>query len=107
MMGKSTRDTLIEIGRQLMRQNGYYSIGIKDILDSAQVPKGSFYHYCESKEEFTYAVLKRYADRELKQRQGILDDENVATLKRLRQDFEKLIKVYGQQGPILDVSWAA
>ncbi|MEA3148014.1 MAG: hypothetical protein QOI53_3633 [Verrucomicrobiota bacterium] len=47
------------------------------------------------------------ADRELKQRQGILDDENVATLKRLRQYFEELIKVYGQQGPILDVSWAA
>jgi hypothetical protein len=47
------------------------------------------------------------ADRELKQRQGILDDENVATLKRLRQYFEELIKVNGQQGPILDLSWAA
>jgi TetR/AcrR family transcriptional regulator, transcriptional repressor for nem operon len=100
MMGKSTRDTLIEVGLQLMHRNGYYSTGIKDILYSAQVPKGSFYHYFESKEEFTCAVLKRYVARELEPRQGILNDENVAPLKRLRQYFEDLIKVYGQQGLI-------
>jgi Bacterial regulatory proteins, tetR family len=42
--------------------------GLKEILDAAQVPKGSFYHYFESKEEFSAAVLKRYAERELDQR---------------------------------------
>ncbi|RZU29745.1 TetR family transcriptional regulator [Edaphobacter modestus] len=46
MMGmKSTRDNLIETGLQLMHRNGYYATGIKEILDTAQVPKGTFYHY--------------------------------------------------------------
>jgi TetR/AcrR family transcriptional repressor of nem operon len=97
---KSKPDHIIEAGLQLMHRNGYYSTGLKEILDAAQVPRGTFYHYFGSKEEFTGAVLMRYAERELEQRQWILDNQDVAPLKRLRQYFDELIGVYGQRGTI-------
>jgi TetR/AcrR family transcriptional regulator, transcriptional repressor for nem operon len=96
---KSTRDHLIDAGLRLMREHGYYSTGLKEILDLAQVPKGSFYHYFVSKEEFTGALLERYAAREMEQWQGILNDEKYPPLKRLRRYFDELVNVYGQEGP--------
>jgi len=83
-----------------MHGQGYGATGIKDILDSAEVPKGSFYHYFASKEEFTGAVLERYAQREMERWDTTLNNEKLSPMKRLRRYFDELVKVYGQRGPI-------
>jgi len=100
METKSTREHLIDVGVQLMHGHGYGATGIKEILDSAKVPKGSFYHYFGSKEEFTGVVLERYAAREMQRWESILDNEKLPPLRRLRRYFDELVKVYGQKGPI-------
>jgi hypothetical protein len=41
----STRDHLLEVGLERLRSTGYTATGVKEVLDLAKVPKGSFYHY--------------------------------------------------------------
>lgn len=45
-----------------MTEKGYSSVGIDEVLRSVQVPKGSFYHYFESKEAFGQVLVAHYAD---------------------------------------------
>lgn len=96
----TTREHLLEVGLTQLRTSGYTSTGVKDVLDLAKVPKGSFYHYFPSKEAFASELLAKYADGEVLRAQRLLGDESVAPLKRLRLYFEELIQVYGQQGKI-------
>jgi TetR/AcrR family transcriptional repressor of nem operon len=39
---------------------GYAAVGLNEILAAAGVPKGSFYHYFESKDAFGEALLESY-----------------------------------------------
>lgn len=55
-----TRAHLLAIGYQLIAQKGFTAVGIKQILDTAGVPKGSFYHYFASKEAFGEAIIEHY-----------------------------------------------
>ena len=97
---QTTREHLIEIGLERIHKIGYAATGVKEILDLAGVPKGSFYHYFPSKEAFAQEVLQRYAARETQRWETILGDDKVSPLKRLRKYFNELIAVYGQKGPI-------
>jgi TetR/AcrR family transcriptional regulator, transcriptional repressor for nem operon len=97
---QTTREHLIEIGLQRIHKIGYAATGVKEILDLARVPKGSFYHYFPSKEAFALEVLQRYASREAQRCQTIFGDDKLPPLKRLRKYFNELISVYGQKGPI-------
>ncbi len=55
-----TKTHLLEIGYQLIAKKGFTAVGIKQILDTAGVPKGSFYHYFASKEAFGEAIISDY-----------------------------------------------
>jgi TetR/AcrR family transcriptional regulator, transcriptional repressor for nem operon len=100
MAEKSTREHLIDVGVTLMHKHGYTATGLTEILESAGVPKGSFYHHFGSKEEFAVAALARYVSREADHCEAVLSNDKVAPLKRLKQYFGDLIKLYGQKGPI-------
>jgi TetR/AcrR family transcriptional regulator, transcriptional repressor for nem operon len=112
----STRDHLIEIGLGLMRKHGYGATGLQEILQSAGVPKGSFYHHFGSKEDFTAAVIERYSTLAQEHAHDVLGDKRQAPLKRLRRYFEDLIRMAGQSAPIqgclignltLEVAWSS
>ena len=45
------REKIIKISADLFHQYGYNSVGLSTILNKAEVPKGSFYHYFKSKED--------------------------------------------------------
>jgi TetR/AcrR family transcriptional repressor of nem operon len=94
----STREHLLEIGLKSLQSTGYTATGVKEVLDLAGVPKGSFYHYFPSKEAFVQEVVQRYADGEIKRAVRVLGDQKTAPLKRLRRYFEELISIYGQTG---------
>ena len=42
------RAALLEAGERLIHERGYNGAGVKEIVDAAGVPKGSFYGYFES-----------------------------------------------------------
>lgn len=55
-----------------MRSRSYHSVGLTQILEAVRVPKGSFYHYFESKEEFGVELLRGYIQRESELRRKLL-----------------------------------
>jgi TetR/AcrR family transcriptional repressor of nem operon len=54
------RRRLLEAGLDLVHARGFTASGVKDITDAAGVPKGSFYAYFPSKEDFGAAILEHY-----------------------------------------------
>jgi TetR/AcrR family transcriptional repressor of nem operon len=92
---RNTREHLLQVGLRRIRTTGYASTGVKEILDDAGIPKGSFYHYFASKEAFAKEVLELYVREESERAEKILRDGKAAPLKRLRRYFEELIAVYG------------
>lgn len=58
-----TREHLLATGEALLRGKGFSAVGLAEILASAGVPKGSFYHYFRSKEGFGADLLTRYFER--------------------------------------------
>ena len=57
-----TRDKLLDHGLTVFMERGYNGSGLREILDEIAVPKGSFYHYFRSKEQFGALVIRRFSD---------------------------------------------
>ena len=47
-------------GVAALTEKGFASTGLEEILKTVSVPKGSFYHYFKSKEDFGLALIDRY-----------------------------------------------
>ena len=59
---QDTRQHILETGRRLIAGKGFTSVGLNEILLAASVPKGSFYHYFDSKEQYGRTLLEDYFD---------------------------------------------
>jgi len=96
MARDDVRAHLGEVGLQTFLAGGYNHTGVKDVVAAADVPKGSFYYYFGSKEDFACAVIDRYADGTVAS--AILDDRTRPPLERLRRYFEVLVPLYEGRG---------
>lgn len=54
------RRGIVATGQRIMAGKGFSAVGLNEILTTAGVPKGSFYHYFDSKEAFGEALLESY-----------------------------------------------
>lgn len=87
VMMRNTKQQLLEKGVEVFTQKGYNHSGIKEILDAAGVPKGSFYHFFKSKEDFGLQVLGHYGRLEIEMVKAVFLDERKTPLERLRFFF--------------------
>lgn len=62
MGGINKREHLIRTGQELIWSKGYDLSSIKDITTAAGLPKGSFYHYFESKEKFALEAMSDFIE---------------------------------------------
>lgn len=83
----NTRDHLLATGYKLIAQKGFTAVGIKQILDTAGVPKGSFYHYFASKEAFGEAIISHYFT-QYKRRLDIIGSQDVSAQQKLYDYFQ-------------------
>ncbi len=98
MSKEKTRDILLEAGKKTFLEKGYNNSGIEAILQAAGVPRGSFYYYFESKEDFGLKVLDRFAECFDETLDRFLGDTSVPPLDRLRNYFEsKFTKLESDQ----------
>lgn len=51
------RDLILAKGSDVMTRRGYHGTGVLEIVQAAGIPKGSFYHYFASKEDFALQAL--------------------------------------------------
>ena len=100
MESRDTRDHLLQVGLRRIRARGYASTGVQEVLDEADVPKGSFYHHFRSKEDFAREVLALYVRKQSERTAKILRNGKGAPLTRLRRYFQKLIAVFGPAAPV-------
>ncbi|WP_418459186.1 TetR/AcrR family transcriptional regulator [Brucella intermedia] len=79
-----TRESLVRAGVIALTEKGFSATGLDEILKTVAVPKGSFYHYFDSKEAFGAELIDsygRYFDHKLDQFFG---DHALSPLNRLR-----------------------
>lgn len=91
MAAKDKRTDIIRAGMGIMARQGFNSTGIDAILKQAKVPKGSFYHYFPSKQEFGLSVLDHFAAGIDRIFASFLSDETAPPLTRLRNCLESLV----------------
>lgn len=88
-MNKQTKKAdIIDIGTELFAVKGYNATGIDAVLKQAGIPKGSFYNYFSSKEDFGLAIIDQFADQYETKLASFFDDARVEPLQRLRNYFE-------------------
>lgn len=79
-----TRDLLLRAGLEVLTEKGFSATGIDEILRRVSVPKGSFYHYFESKEAFGAELIAQYASFFARKIDRYLDDQTCSPLARLK-----------------------
>lgn len=88
MKGINKRDELIQVGKEIIVRKGFKSTGLNDILTTANIPKGSFYYYFASKEDFGLAIVDDFAKEYRQRLETVLGDRTYSPLTRLRNYFE-------------------
>lgn len=85
------RDNLLTQGVKLLMEQGYHGTGLKEILDAVKIPKGSFYNYFGSKENFGAEVIQHYIEPFIKQLDTYLENSNGDALSALTRYYRELI----------------
>jgi TetR/AcrR family transcriptional repressor of nem operon len=78
------RRALIDIGTAIFTQKGFSSTGLDEIVQTAGVPKGSFYYYFGTKDEYAIEVIRNYANYFSRKLDRILNDQSKSPLERLK-----------------------
>ncbi|MDF9391033.1 MULTISPECIES: TetR/AcrR family transcriptional regulator [Methylococcus] len=92
-----TRERLLNEGVALLMEQGYHGTGLQDILQRVGVPKGSFYNYFASKEEFGAEVIRHYIEPFLLRLDGHLRDSSRNSAQSLQAYFRELIEEAGRR----------
>ncbi|WP_372827999.1 TetR/AcrR family transcriptional regulator [Polaromonas sp.] len=79
-----TRSALVWCGTELLTERGFQITGIDEVLKRVGVPKGSFYHFFKSKDEFGAAVIKNYTEYYARKMDRIFNDPTRPPLERLK-----------------------
>ncbi|MDT8311698.1 MAG: TetR family transcriptional regulator C-terminal domain-containing protein [Methylophaga sp.] len=78
-----TRKLLIDVGTQVIGSQGFNPTGLNTVLQTAGVPKGSFYYYFASKEDFGLAIIDETATEYAELIAGYLQDQRFTPLTRI------------------------
>jgi len=81
---QGTKQELLEAGMKFMQAKGYTNSGLQQVLDAVGVPKGSFYHYFESKEDFALQIIEHYDCNYTEEVLGCLRDLSYSPLERMK-----------------------
>ncbi|MBL8724665.1 MAG: TetR family transcriptional regulator C-terminal domain-containing protein [Planctomycetes bacterium] len=96
------RERLLAAGEALFGQRGFHGCGLNEVLQQAGVPKGSFYHYFASKEEFGVVLIERARDVHLAAMREVLGDRRLGPVARLRAVFAAMRAECGQRGTTVE-----
>ncbi|SFL33126.1 TetR/AcrR family transcriptional regulator [Methylobacterium pseudosasicola] len=84
-----TRQEILDTAYGLVGAKGFSGVGLNEILATAGVPKGSFYHYFGSKEAFGEALLDDYFETYLADLDTTLAELGLSHAERLMNYWRK------------------
>jgi TetR/AcrR family transcriptional repressor of nem operon len=91
---ETTKAALLKSGRRIIVEKGYNHTGIQEVLQDVGVPKGSFYHFFDSKEDFGLAIINYDADIHARVVEQYLSDTTLSPLSRIRRYFDDKLKEF-------------
>ena len=80
----SNKDRILADGLKVMLERGYVGASVRDIVDAAGVPQGSFTNHFVSKEAFSLEILDRYFANSRIVIAETLRNDDLPPMKRLR-----------------------
>ena len=85
------KEDIVQVGLDIVLSKGFNATGVEAILKQANIPKGSFYNFFSSKEEFALAIIDRFVADRRELFYPIFVDESLSPLDRAKKCFEALI----------------
>lgn len=96
-MAKYNVEDILDNGIELMRTNGYHGTGIQHVLKACGIPKGSFYHFFDSKQDFVLKSVERYASNIANELMMLLADDSQNGKEKLESFFKSQSRFYEQK----------
>lgn len=93
-----TRQHILDTGNRIIAAKGFSCVGLNELLQASEVPKGSFYHYFKSKERFGQALLEDYFDSYLRQLDALLETPGPTARERLLRYFQQWRATQAEEG---------
>ncbi len=78
------KNEILDVAESLFIKKGYDKTTIKDILDTAGISKGGFYHYFPTKESILHSVIERVVDNIVIKTKRVLADSSLNPIKKLK-----------------------
>ena len=97
MTKKDTRSRILEQGARIIHQKGFNNTGIQEVLQAAGVPKGSFYFYFKSKEEFGLDLIDHFEGLMQGRMRYHFDSADSAGLKSLKAFFDEFMVYFERE----------
>ncbi len=98
MSKPSNREKLLTEGLRVVQERGFDGASVRDIVQAAGVPQGSFTNHFVSKEAFCLEVLDLYFNDVSATIQRTLRNDSLPPLKRLRAYFDAQSKYLNKIG---------
>jgi TetR/AcrR family transcriptional repressor of nem operon len=97
---RPTKERILDAAEEIMLERSFHSVGLNQILAAVKVPKGSFYHYFASKEQFGVEMLRHYATGSSAYKRRMLLDQGAESdpLQRLYTFFNFVIGKVQENG---------
>ncbi len=98
-MGKpSNREKILTEGLRVVHERGFAGASVRDIVEAAQVPQGSFTNHFASKEAFCLEILDLYFEGTRAMIQRTLRNDSLPPFKRLHAFIDAQIKYLNRIG---------
>ncbi|WP_201788316.1 TetR/AcrR family transcriptional regulator [Mesorhizobium sp. ORS 3428] len=94
----AVKERMIEEGLRMLLERGYNGLGVQAVLETTNSPKGSFYHYFRSKEDFALKVIDTYVAGVHALLDRCMSDRALPPLQRIRLFFETVARSYRDEG---------
>ncbi|MFA9461572.1 TetR/AcrR family transcriptional regulator [Thiohalorhabdus sp. Cl-TMA] len=92
----TAREDLVTTAANELWQGSYGSVSVGSLCSSAEVKRGSFYYFFDSKDDLVLAALEHSWKRMQGRFERILGDETIPPLQRLSHFFHALADVHEQ-----------
>ena len=82
------RQHILDTAKPIILGKGFVAVGLNEVLQAADVPKGSFYHYFKSKELFGEALIASYFEDYLVEVEHLLKANGESAASRFMQYWD-------------------
>ena len=93
-MKGNTKNIILKSGAEIIHLKGFNHTGIQEILNRAGVPKGSFYNYFKSKEDFGLQVIDFYIEQFSLLIKKFLEDDSLSPLEKIKGILDRFIEFF-------------